>query len=57
MAIGASAFNIDHPNYVLHTAESLDAACSTFQIRKALPLFFLCIFSALTCLKKPVFSK
>jgi len=24
---------------------------------KALPRFFLCIFSSLTCLKKPVFSK
>jgi hypothetical protein len=24
---------------------------------KALPAFFLCIFSSLTCLKKPVFSK
>jgi hypothetical protein len=30
---------------------------STIQIRKALPGFFLCIFSSLTCLKKPVFSK
>ncbi len=29
----------------------------TIQIRKALPGFFLCIFSSLTCLKKPVFSK
>ncbi len=27
----------------------------TIQIRKALPGFFLCIFSSLTCLKKPVF--
>ncbi len=27
------------------------------QNRKALPGFFLCIFSSLTCLKKPVFSK
>jgi len=26
-------------------------------LRKALPGFFLCIFSSLTCLKKPVFSK
>ncbi len=25
--------------------------------RKALPLFFICIFSSITCLKKPVFSK
>jgi hypothetical protein len=25
--------------------------------RKALPEFFLCIFSSLTCLKKPVFRK
>jgi hypothetical protein len=29
----------------------------TFPIRKALPGFFLCIFSSLTCLKKPVLSK
>jgi hypothetical protein len=28
-----------------------------FQGRKALPGFFLCIFSSLTCLKKHVFSK
>jgi hypothetical protein len=28
-----------------------------FHFRKALPGFFLCIFSFLTCLKKPVFSK
>jgi hypothetical protein len=28
-----------------------------FTRRKALPGFFLCIFSSLTCLKKPVFSK
>ncbi len=26
-------------------------------VRKALPGFFLCIFSCLTCLKKPVFSQ
>jgi hypothetical protein len=26
-------------------------------VRKALPGFFLCIFSSLTCLKKPVFSE
>jgi hypothetical protein len=57
MAIGASAFKTDHPNYVLHTAESLETACYTFQIRKALPGFFLRIFSSLTCLKKPVISK
>ncbi len=28
-----------------------------YPIHKALPGFFLCIFSSLTCLKKPVFSK
>jgi hypothetical protein len=29
----------------------------TFPIPKALPGFFLCIFSSITCLKKPVLSK
>ncbi len=28
-----------------------------YRVRKALPEFFLCIFSFLTCLKKPVFSE
>jgi hypothetical protein len=28
-----------------------------FTLHKALPGFFLCIFSFITCLKKPVFSK
>jgi hypothetical protein len=28
-----------------------------FQGRKALPGFFLCIFSSITCLKRPVLSK
>jgi hypothetical protein len=32
-------------------------AGGTFLKRKALPGFFLCIFSSLTCLNKPVFSK
>jgi hypothetical protein len=29
----------------------------TFPIPKALPGFFLCIFSSITCLKKPLLSK
>jgi hypothetical protein len=28
-----------------------------WKLQKALPGFFICIFSSLTCLKKPVFSK
>jgi hypothetical protein len=31
--------------------------CMLLSHRKALPEFFLCIFSSLTCLKKPVFSE
>jgi hypothetical protein len=35
----------------------LSALASSLAKGKALPGFFLCIFSSLTCLKKPVFSK
>jgi hypothetical protein len=35
----------------------LSALASSLAKRKALPEFFLRIFSSLTCLKKPVFSK
>jgi hypothetical protein len=33
------------------------SGCAILLVRKALPRFFLCIFSSLTCLKKRVFSK
>jgi hypothetical protein len=36
---------------------NVSAAWEVFHFRQALPGFFLCIFSSLTCLKKPVFSK
>jgi hypothetical protein len=55
--------------YLIHTCECSETynnhakgykplhISNRFPIVKALPGFFLCIFSSLTCLKKPVFSK
>jgi hypothetical protein len=36
---------------------SASGSRSRLTLRKALPGFFLCVFSSITCLKKPVFSK
>jgi hypothetical protein len=41
----------------VHQGHNLFGIWRLSLIRKALPGFFLCIFSSLTCLKKPVFSK